>query len=110
MDILRTTQRERPGANYSKGLQKGLSTNTTVQRGAVVLFQVKTRSEWCTPPSSSRSPSTAPAKHVQPQDAAAFRSIQFFEFMCLSACSCSVCTGDILPAPCLPSLFLFVLS
>ena len=37
----------------------------------------------------------------------------FFEFMCLSAlsaCSCSVCMGDILPAPCLPSLFLFVLS
>ena len=32
------------------------------------------------------------------------RSIQFFEFMCLSACSCSGCTGDILPAPCLPSL------
>ena len=42
--------------------------------------------------------------------AAACRSIQFFEFMCLSACSCSVCTGDILPAPCLPSLYLFVLS
>ena len=69
------------------------------------------------------------AKHVQPQHAAACRStrflelhigvwkhaaacrsIQFFEFMCLAACSCSVCTGDILPAPCLPSLFLFVLS
>ena len=64
-------------------------------------------------------------KHVQPQHAAACRStrflglhigvwkhaaaccsIQFFEFMCLSACSCSACTGDILPAPCLPSLFL----
>ena len=48
-----------------------------------------------------------------PQHAAACRSIHFFEFMCLSAlsaCSCSVCTGDILPAPCLPSLFLFVLS
>ena len=71
------------------------------------------------------------SKHVQPQHAAACRStrflelhigvlkhaaacrsIHFFEFMCLSAlsaCSCSVCTGDILPAPCLPSLFLFVL-
>ena len=44
-------------------------------------------------------------KHVQPQHAAACRSIQFFE---LAACSSSVCTGDILPAPCLPSLFLFV--
>ena len=42
--------------------------------------------------------------------AAACCSIQIFEFMCLSACSCSVCTGHILPAPCLPSLFLFVLS
>ena len=42
--------------------------------------------------------------------AAACHGIQFFEFMCLSACSCSVCTGDILPAPCLPSVFLFVLS
>ena len=50
------------------------------------------------------------SKHVQPQHAAACRGIQFFEFMCLSACSCSACTGDILPAPCLPSLFLFVLS
>ena len=27
---------------------------------------------------------------MQPQHAAACRSIQFFEFMCLSACSCSV--------------------
>ena len=42
--------------------------------------------------------------------AATCRNIQFFEFMCLSACFCSACTGDILPAPCLPSLFLFVLS
>ena len=36
--------------------------------------------------------------------AAACCSIPVFEFMCLSACSCSVCTGDILLAPCLPSL------
>ena len=41
---------------------------------------------------------------------AACRSIQFFGFMCLSACSCSGCTGDILPAPCLPSLLSFFLS
>ena len=42
---------------------------------------------------------------------AACRSIHFFEFMCLSAlsaCSFSVCTGHILPAPCLPCLFFFL--